>query len=79
MHSSDRELSLHAGGEGLHSQDTGLKLVFAEDDDRRAVLSAASKDFFSGVAIAQLDAKPCAAQFAGQNQGSGVEASPGEQ
>ena len=50
---------MYAGGEGLHCQDTGLKLVFAQDDDGAGGLVGGFKGFFQPeAAVAQLDAQP---------------------
>ena len=62
-----RNFSLYAGGEGLHSKDTGLEFVFAEDDHAAGSLVSDFKGFLEAEAsVAQLDAEALAAEFAGR-------------
>jgi hypothetical protein len=69
-----RNFRLYACGESLHCQDTGLELVFAEDDDAAGSLFSGVKGFFEAEgAFAELDAETGAAKFAGQGESGGVE------
>src|ERR1039457_5960258 len=72
-----RNFSLYAGGEGLHSKDTGLELVFAEDDHAAGSLVSDFKGFLEAEAyVAPLYAEALAAEFAGQGKSGGVERFP---
>ena len=53
-----RHLGLYACREGLHSQDTGFQLVFAEDDDGASRLVGGFEGFFQPeAAFSELDAR----------------------
>ncbi len=65
---------MYAGGEGLHCQDTGLKLILAQNDDGARGLVGGFEGLFEPEgALAELDPEPLVSQFACQNQGCGIE------
>src|ERR1022692_1771181 len=62
-----RDLALHSAGKFLDSQNTGLRFVFAEEHDGPGHLVGGFEGFLEAeAAVAELDAKAAAAQFARQ-------------